>query len=177
MRPSFFWLWAPLHFAHCSVFFHVNADDRGRPWNTRAVLCEDGAEPEDMLHCAAPRMEVVWQEGLRHAEHAVLHADFPGRPMEISFSPLPAAEGGFARFQMRGVGYPGSSWPHGAYKGELAVAREDIQIGASDPAGMENLHIQAPCRVTLREANGPDQRGIGILEQLVLGAYAPYGFS
>jgi hypothetical protein len=177
VRPSFFWLWAPLHFPHFSVFFHVNADDRGRPWNTRAVLCPDGAEPEEMLHCAAPRMDVVWQEGLRHAEHAVLHLDFPGRPMEISFSPLAAAGGGLARFQMRGIGYPGSSWPHGAYKGELAVAREDFRISASDAAGMENLHIQAPCRVTLREANGPDQHGVGILEQLVLGAYLPYGFT
>jgi hypothetical protein len=178
VRPSFFWLWAPLNFADFSVFFHVNADDRGRPWNTRAVLCPDGAECSDMLHCANPRMEITWQEGLRHAAHAVLHADFPGRPMEIAFSPFVApAIGGPARFQMRGIGYPGSSWPHGGYKGELVVAREDFRLDEADPEGMENLHIQAPCRVTALEANGPDQRGIGVLEQLVMGTYAPYGFA
>ncbi|MEJ0045652.1 MAG: hypothetical protein WDN04_05615 [Rhodospirillales bacterium] len=41
VRPSFFWLWSPLNFRGFSVFFHVNADNHGRPWNTRAVLCPD----------------------------------------------------------------------------------------------------------------------------------------
>ena len=169
VRQNFFWLWSPLNFADFSVFFHVNAGDHGRPWNTRAVLCPDGAGPEEMLHCAAPRMEVRWLDDVRHAAHAVLHADFPGRGVEISFDPI-------GKFQMRGVGYIGSAWPHGGYQGELAVAREDFALAGADPAQIPNFHIQAPCRVTLREANGPDRGGIGVLEQLVLGPYAPYGF-
>ena len=170
VRPSFFWLWSPLNFSGFSIFFHVNADDHGRPWNTRAVLCPDGAGPEEMLHCEHPRMEVRWLEGLRHAEHAVLHADFPGRPIEVAFHPL-------AKFQMRGIGYIGSSWPHGVYKGELAVEREDFPVDDGDAASIPNLHIQALCRVTLLEACGPDCEGLGVLEQLALGAYAPYGFA
>jgi hypothetical protein len=169
VRPNFFWLWSPLNFSGFSIFFHVNADAHGRPWNTRAVLCPDGAAPEDMLHCDTPRMDISWQDGLRHAQHAVLHLDFPGRPMEISLRPL-------GKFQMRGIGYVGSAWPHGAYKGELAVEREDFSLAEADPSAIPNLHIQAPCAVTLREAQGPDCTGIGVLEQLVLGAYAPYGF-
>jgi hypothetical protein len=90
--------------------------------------------------------------------------------MRISFAP-------FAKFQMRGIGYVGSSWPHGGYKGELAVAREDFRPDEADPVSIENLHIQALSRVTLFEEGKPDQHGIGVLEQLVLGAYAPYGFS
>jgi hypothetical protein len=170
VRPSFFWLWSPLNFGGFSVFFHVNADDDGRPWNTHAVLCPDGAGPAEMLHCEHPRMEVRWLEGLRHAEHAVLHADFPGRPIEVAFHPL-------AKFQMRGIGYIGSSWPHGVYKGELAVEREDFSIAGADAAAIGNLHIQALCRVTLLEACGPDCEGVGVLEQLVLGPYAPYSFT
>ena len=168
-RPSFFWLWAPLNFASFSVFFHLNADDRGRPWNTHAVLCPDGAGPEAMVHCDAPAMQVTWRDGERHATAAELKLDFAGREMRVSFAPL-------GRFQMRGIGYVGSSWPHGAYKGEFAVAREDFRPDQADPVSIENLHIQAPSKVTLHEAAHANRHGIGVLEQLVLGAYAPYGF-
>ena len=167
--PSFFWLWTPLHFDDFSVFFHVNADAGGKPWNTRAVLCPDGAGPEQMLHCDAPRVEVTWLDGLRHAASAVLRVDFPERKLEITFEPL-------AKFQMRGIGYPGSSWPHGGYKGELAVAREDFALADADPAGMQNLHIQAVSRVVARGSDGSIAHGVGVLEQLVMGPYAPYGF-
>jgi hypothetical protein len=169
VAPSFFWLWSPLNFADFSVFFHVNADHRGQPWNTRAVLCPDGAGPEAMIHCESPRMDVTWREDERHAAAAELHGDFGGRPLRISFVPQ-------ARFQMRGIGYIGSSWPHGGYKGELAVAREDFRPDAADPRSFENLHIQAPSVVTLHEDGEQDVRGFGVLEQLVLGPYAPYGF-
>jgi hypothetical protein len=169
-RPSFFWLWAPLNFADFSVFFHVNADDRGRPWNTRAVLCPDGAEPDAMAQCDAPDMQVTWRDGERHATCAELQMSFGGRDMRVSFEP-------FGRFQMRGIGYVGSSWPHGCYKGEIAVAREDFRPDQADPASIENLHIQAPSKVVLHENGRPEQHGTGVLEQLVLGAYAPYGFA
>jgi hypothetical protein len=170
IRPSFFWLWSPLNFDAFSLFFHINADDRGRAWNTRAVLCPDGAGPDSMLHCDAPQIQVTWRAGQRHAAGAELHADFAGRKLRISFAPQ-------SRFQMRGIGYVGSSWPHGAYKGELAIARDDFRPDDADPTAIENLHIQAPSVVTLREEGRPDVPGIGVLEQLVLGAYAPYGFS
>jgi hypothetical protein len=169
VRPSFFWLWSPLNFADFSVFFHLNADSHGNPWNTRAVLCPDGAAPADMAHTDLPHMQLTWQPGQRHAASATLQASFAPRQLEINIVPL-------AKFQMRGIGYVGSTWPHGAYKGELAVAREDITLSALDPGAIENLHIQAISRVTLRE-NGTMQSGIGVLEQLVLGAYAPYGFT
>lgn len=170
VRPAFFWLWSPLNFPKFSVYFHVNADEHGRPWNISAVLSQDGADAEQLLHCDHPRMEIRWRDGQRHAEHAVLHADFPRRPMEIAFVPL-------ASFYMRGIGYVGSDWPHGGYRSALAVAREDIALADANPADAANLHIQALCRVMLAEACGPDCEGIGVLEQLVLGPYAPAGFT
>ncbi len=169
-RLNFFWLWAPLHFDDFSLFFHVNADALGQPWNTRAVLCPDGAGPEEMAQCDSPSMSVTWQDGVRHASAAVLQTTLRGRRQDISFRPL-------AKFYMRGVGYIGSSWPHGAYKGELAIGREDFAVAADSAAGMENLHIQAVSAVSLREDDAPALQGIGVLEQLVLGEYAPYGFT
>ena len=170
VRPSFFWLWSPLNFADFSVFFHVNADDRGRPWNTRAVLCPDGGGPETMVHCEAPHMDITWRDGERHAAAAELNAEFGGRSLRISFEPQ-------THFQMRGIGYVGSAWPHGSYKGELAVEREDFRPDEADPLSIVNFHIQAPSAVTLHESGQPAQHGFGVLEQLVLGAYAPYGFA
>lgn len=78
---------------------------------------------------------------------------------------------------MRGIGYVGSAWPHGAWKGELAVARETIELAAADPAQLPNLHIQAPCMATARAADGSETSGSGVLEQLVIGPYAPGGFT
>ena len=170
IRPSFFWLWAPLHFDRFSVFFHLNADSQGHPWNTHAVLVPDNAGPEAMLHCDHPRMDVTWRDGERHAAAAALTLDFPGRPLKIAFAPQ-------ARFQMRGIGYVGSTWPHGAYKGELATAREDFRPDDCDPTSIENLHIQAPCQVVLHEPAAPPTPGLGVLEQLALGPYAPYSFT
>jgi len=169
VRPSFFWIWSPLNFADFSLFFHINADSDGKPWNTRAVLCPDGAGAADMAHADLPHMDITWNPGQRHAAGATLHAAFGARRLEIAFAPL-------AKFQMRGIGYVGSSWPHGAYKGELAVGREDITLADLDPASIENLHIQAISRVTLSE-DGKTHSGMGVLEQLVLGAYAPYQFT
>ena len=167
---QFFWLWSPLNFDDFSVFFHINADATGRPWNTRAVLCPDHAGPENMLHCDRPVMELAWQPNLRHASQALLRAEFAGRAMEFELVPT-------GKFHMRGIGYVGSSWPHGAYKGELAVAREDIVLADADPAQIPNFHIQAPCQVVAHEPGMPPRQGVGVLEQLVLGPYAPYGFS
>ena len=60
---GFFWQWTPLNFADRSVFFHVNADTEGKPWNTRAVILPDGAGPEGGWHSDEPRMEDVTIKG------------------------------------------------------------------------------------------------------------------
>jgi hypothetical protein len=45
-----------------------------------------------------------------------------------------------------------------------------------DPADPSHFHIQAICDVTL--SRGKEQKqGKGVLEQLVIGAYEPYGFT
>lgn len=170
VAPAFFWLWSPLNFPDFSVYFHINADPDGSPWNTRAVLVPDGAGAADMLHTDAARMEVVWQPGLRQARAATLTAPFPGRALTIALVPR-------GRFLMRGIGYVGSTWPHGAWKGELAVARETIALADADPAALPNLHIQAPCAAIATAADGTVATGGGVLEQLVIGPYAPGGFA
>ncbi|MEO8115184.1 MAG: hypothetical protein ABI655_12430 [Phenylobacterium sp.] len=165
---GFFWQWTPLNFADRSVYFHVNADTEGKPWNTRAVIVPDGAGEGGGWHADAPRMEdVVLRQGLRHAERGTLKIPLADGEASIKIEPL-------STFLMRGIGY-GGEWRHGALRGELAVAREDIDLAAVDMAAPENWHIQAISRATLEASGEPARQGMGVFEQLIAGPYRPYG--
>jgi hypothetical protein len=170
--PSFFWQWAPLNFGDKSVFFHVNADHEGKPWNTRAVILRDGAGAEGGWHADAPRMEEVsLRPGTRHALGGTLKIPLAQGEASIRITPLKTPGGVFL---MRGIGY-GGEWRHGALKGELAVAREDIDLAAADLASPENWHIQAISTATYEAPGEAPQEGIGVFEQLIFGPYRPYG--
>ena len=77
---------------------------------------------------------------------------------------------------MKGIGYGHSEWPHGGFKGELAVEREDFRPADLDPLLIPHLHIQHVARAR-HEGGGASSDGIGLLEQLVIGPHAPSGFS
>ncbi|WP_411288292.1 hypothetical protein [Phenylobacterium sp.] len=165
---GFFWQWTPINFQDRSVFFHVNADPDGRPWNTRAVILPDGSGPDAGWHAEAPRMEeVTLRQGTRHAERGVLKIPLADGEVSIALEPV-------TTFLMRGIGY-GGEWRHGALKGELAVAREDIDLAAIDMGAPENLHIQAISTAVMQSPGEPDRSGVGVFEQLIAGPYRPYG--
>lgn len=167
--PSFFWQWTPLNFADRSVFFHLNAEADGHPWNTRAVICPDGAGPEGFYETGLATMETVLTPGTRHAASATLTIPVVGQPpIAIAFEPGP-------KFQMRGIGYIHPKWGHGRYQGELVVEREDITLAGLDPNAFENLHIQAISKVTLSQEGQSPIEGLGVFEQLIIGPYAPLG--
>ncbi len=169
--PQFFWMWAPLNLSDRSLYFHVNNDARGRPWNTRAVLCPDGAAPQDMNEVASPRMDVALRPGTRRVESAALSIEPIGAPgVRASYTPLGA-------FQMRGIGYAHPSWSHGSHHGELAVEREDIDLATIDPTAPHDLHIQALCEVEVEEEGRATERVVGILEQFFVGPYEPLGLT
>ena len=165
---GFFWQWAPLNFADKSVYFLINADPDGKPWNTRAVILPDGAGPEGGHHCDAPTMQTEIVPGTRHAKSGVLTIPLAQGAATVKIEPL-------STFLMRGIGY-GGDWRHGGLKGDLAVAREDLDSANFDHADPANLHIQAISRATLSMPGQDDQVGIGVFEQLILGPYRPLGF-
>ncbi|MCR5878589.1 hypothetical protein [Phenylobacterium sp. J367] len=165
---SFFWQWTPVNFEDRSVFFHINADPDGTAWNTRAVILPDGAGEGGGWHAEAPRMEDVdLIPGTRHAKGGTLKIPLLQGEATVKFEPV-------TTFLMRGIGY-GGEWRHGALKGELAVAREDIDLASVDMAAMENLHIQAVSKATYEAPGEAAQQGVGVFEQLILGPYRPYG--
>ena len=164
--PQFYWLWSPVNLAERSLFFHVNADEAGRPWNVRAVLCRDGGGTADMIETADANMALDLAFGTRHAKTATLSVGFDA-PLMAHFTPG-------TTFLMRGIGYGHPDWPHGGWKGAIAVEREDIDLSAIEPGRPDHLHIQAICEVAI-EQEGKTETGTGILEQFILGPYAPLG--
>ena len=165
---GFFWQWTPLNFADRSVFFHVNADTEGKPWNTRAVILPDGAGADGGWSSDAPRMEeVTLKAGTRHALGGTLKIPLLQGEATVRLTPKSV-------FLMRGIGY-GGDWRHGGLKGELASAREDIDLGKADMAASENWHIQAISTAVLEIPGEPSLEGCGVFEQLIAGPYRPYG--
>jgi len=166
---SFFWQWTPLNFADKSVFFHVNADPDGVPWNTRAVILPDGAGPNEGHHTDTATIEdVTMIPGTRHAQGGTLVVPLKQGSARVKFEP-------FLTFLMRGIGYGHPNWRHGAYKGVLVVEREDIDLATVNMASPENWHIQALSRVTLSLPGEASDVGMGVFEQLIAGPYRPYG--
>ena len=73
---------------------------------------------------------------------------------------------------MKGLGYGHPEWGQGMWKGELAIGGEAFDPRQVDPLAPENVHVQQVVRAT----DGTRQ-GIGVLEQVCIGPYAPSGFT
>lgn len=113
--------------------------------------------------------DVTLRQGVRHAERGTLKIPVEGGEAAITLEPVNT-------FLMRGIGY-GGEWRHGALKGELAVARDDIDLATVDMGAAENLHIQAISRAVMTAPGEPERRGMGVFEQLIAGPYKPYGLT
>jgi len=158
--PAFFWQWTPINFADSSLFFHVNNDQHGEAWNTRAAWAPDHAGADELTE-GAGSMRTRLQAGTRWPDTGSLSLALPGAPELVTFEPI-------GRFQMKGLGYTHPEWNHGLHHGNLKVAREDIDLASVDPLQPENLHVQM-----IVKAVSPEQTGIGIFEQLIIGPFSP----
>jgi hypothetical protein len=171
-RGAFF-LWAPLfwddHVSHAVFFDGINGEPLVRE-GLVAPLYESADAVPDRLVDTETRMataahRVTYHPGTRLAARAevdLVHLD--GTLRTISFDPV-------LRFQMKGLGYGHPTWPQGAWKGELATTGETYDPNELDLLRPENIHVQQVCRVS----DGA-RTGIGVLEQTVIGPYAPAGF-
>jgi hypothetical protein len=165
--PQFYWLWSPLNFADRFMLYHLNADGNGKPWNTASVIGGlSDAAPVHMTRCSS---QVDYKSGTRHAKRAVIEASDPdGGEWRAELVPL-------FDFYMSGIGYGHPEWGHGLYKGENALGCDSYKLSDVNAMDPRFLHIQAIVRAQL-QGPGVERKGMGVLEQLVLGPYAPSGF-
>ncbi|HEX4107290.1 MAG TPA: hypothetical protein VHX88_04105 [Solirubrobacteraceae bacterium] len=168
--PQFFWLWTPTHLPGRCAFWHLNADEHGRAWNTAAVLCPDGAGADGLIH-GHGEMLLDLDAGSRWPDSGTLSVtpSEGAAPYELRYEPI-------TRLQMLGIGYSHPTWSHGVLRGELDVERETFRLSEVDEASPTQLHRQVLCRVQC-SSGGAVEQGVGFLEHLLLGASAPYGLS
>lgn len=166
VEPQFFWLWAPLNFDDCYTLYHNNADGAGESWNTNGVIAPlDGAPSE--FPFAKSTIELM--DGTRHAKTCRItypHEDGTQTTIDLTRQ---------WEFSMTGIGYMHPEWGHGHYKAELAVGYDEMVMAEKDLNDIMNLHVQAFCTAVMTLPDGTTKEGAGILEQLVIGAYEPWG--
>lgn len=63
-------------------------------------------------------------------------------------------------------------WNQGNWQGELATGHESFDPEEIDLLSPHHLHVQQVMRVS-----DGTRKGIGVLEQVVIGPYAPAGFT
>jgi hypothetical protein len=171
---SFFFLWAPLfwddHISHAIFFDGPKGEALVRegivaplyPSEALVPGVEDGRDQR----MATARHRVDYHPGTRLARKAELDlVDHDGGVRTITMEPI-------LKFQMKGLGYGHPQWGQGMWKGEMAIGGESFDPRQLDPLEPWHLHTQQ----VVRTSDG-ERTGIGALEQICIGPYAPAGFT
>jgi hypothetical protein len=167
MAGQIFFLWAPLHFGDQCLHYMVFEDQAGIAWASTAVALPVIGPGDPVFGPNASgrplgpvRHRVQWAPGLRRSEGATLTlADG-----EVHLDPI-------ITFRMRGIGYIHPVWAHGRWHGGEKVAGEEHKVEDLDTLALDCVHVQQVMRATWGE-----RRGLGVMEQLVLGPHDPSGF-
>ncbi len=170
--PQFYWVWAPTHFPNLSLFHHVNEDGHGEAWNTRSLILMDGAAQGGGVHLVKRDLKIEFAKGTRRMRKATLSLEDPsGRAHEVTFEAA-------GTFLMKGIGYGHPKYRHGLFHGEqMIIARENFEVAKESTAAPENLHVQEIVRARHTGPGGQGSEGVGVFEQLFLGAHRPTGFT
>lgn len=171
---SFFFLWAPLfwedHVSHAIFFDGPGGEALVREALTAPLHGDEGAVPdvedEGVERMASAAHRIRYRSNTRLAERVELDLTrLGGEVRNIVLEPM-------LRFQMKGLGYGHPKWRQGAWQGELATGHDAFDPEALNLLSPENLHVQQVVR-----ARDGSKEGIGVVEQAVIGPYAPAGFS
>lgn len=167
--PQFYWLWAPLNFADRFMLYHNNADGDGRAWNTASVIGAVGETAAE--HMASCRSRIVYKQGTRHAQDASIEVvDHKGGAWSVELTPR-------FQFYMSGIGYMHPEWGHGIYRGDDVLGYDTYELATVNENDLRFQHVQAFVSARLTGPGGVVRDGAGVLEQLVIGPYAPHGLT
>jgi len=168
-----FFLWAPLvwddHITHAIFFDGQKGEALVREGIVAPLYAsEEEAPVEDGRdqRMATARHRVKYHRGTRLARAAEIDlVDHDGAVRTIALDPI-------LKFQMKGLGYGHPEWGQGVWKGEMATGHESFDPRQLNPLEPWHLHTQQVVRAT-----DGSRQGIGVLEQIVVGPYAPAGFT
>ncbi|WP_317930796.1 hypothetical protein [Halioxenophilus sp. WMMB6] len=171
---SVHFLWAPIHWQERCTLAGCYEDGDGYQWHNDQVIVPSystrdqipAEEPGLIRWRGVVKHQLNMASGTRRAQSAIVTmADHGGDTLELQLEPI-------LTFRMKGIGYQHSEWGHGLWKGELAIGSESWACDDIDPLTWDNIHIQQ-----LVKARSGDQIGYGVLEQMNIGPYLPYGLT
>jgi hypothetical protein len=166
VAPGFFWQWTPINFADRSLYFHINADAQGKPFNIAGGLVLDGSRPDHASFTESASLDTLNQSGTRWPLGGKLRIPVDNDEIiEATIKPL-------VRFQMKGIGYLNPKWSHGLFHGPLVVERDEYQLDELSASAMDNFHVQYVSTAEMR-VGSQTYAGIGTFEQLIVGPYQP----
>ncbi len=174
MPGGIFFLWAPLvwddHISHAIFFDGPKGEALVREGIVAPLYKSEadvpGVEDGRDQRMATARHRVTYVPGTRLASSAEIDlVDHDGQTRTIELEPV-------LKFQMKGLGYTHPEWGQGMWKGELETGGESFDPRQVDPLQPENIHVQQVVR-----AHDGARQGIGVLEQICIGPYAPSGFA
>lgn len=171
--PSAFFLWAPLfwddHISHAIFFDGPRGEALVREGIVAPLYPSEEAVPG--VHdgrderMATARHRIAYHKGTRLAQSAEIDlVPLAGEIRTIRLEPI-------LKFQMKGLGYGHPEWGQGMWKGEEVVGGESFDPRQLDMLDRENIHVQQVVKAT-----DGTRSGVGVLEQICIGPYAPAGF-
>lgn len=169
-----FFLWAPLfwddHISHAIFFDGQKGEALVREGFVAPLYASEaevpGVEDGKDQRMATARHRIKYVPGTRLASSAEIDLiDLDGHVRTIALEPI-------LKFQMKGLGYGHPEWGQGMWKGEMAIGHESFDPMQLNPLEPWHLHTQQVVR-----ASDGTRRGIGVLEQICIGPYAPAGFT
>ena len=172
--PQVAWLWAPIHFEDEAFLLGYFQRPDGARWNADGMRVPFAASPEPfadpgasgLVHLEALGERLAFVPGTRWIERA----EFDARPR--GGAPVTLALESVLRFNMNGLGYAHPRWGHGVWQGGSALEAEHWKEGDLQPGNPFHQHLHHLVRARLRE-----KRGVGLLEQILIGPHQRYGFT
>ena len=164
--PQFYWLWAPANFEEFSSHVYFVDNESGESTHSHSVLQMSSEQQTEVL--GAPQKIITYEKNSRR----VLKAEFysqkvDGNEVRVIIEPK-------YRMFMCGLGYMQPEWAHGMYRGDNE-SMYDSYDPSEDPHDPPFLHVQAISDFTV-SMNGQTSKGIGVLEELLIGKHKPSGF-
>lgn len=152
--PQLCFVWVPMHLENDGAHVMYFADAEGRHLHHSA----------GRLPLSGPARHVrgdatfTWQPGTRWLASGVVDVD------DDRFTLTPRH-----RFHMRGAGYGHPTYAHGRWHGGAITDGEVLDQRTLNPLEYHNVHVQH-----VVDVRGPSN-GLGVVEQLIVGPYAPAG--
>jgi hypothetical protein len=165
---GFFHTWIPLQLDDYLLKIFKEEDQHGNPIVEESVKIHSLAKGGKVEEMGSPRFAYQYQPGTREIASAVIEVEDPqGKLLRLEATPLRTV------YLAAGSGYvPNGGWGHGMYQGALKVEGVKTFVGTPEARAPLGPIYETLCRFELSDG----QVGYGMLENLVVGVYEPFGF-